>query len=123
MFDIYGGTPESNALIRTTTVPTMIAGGTKENIIPYMAKAYINFRMLPGTSVADVKERVTKMIDDERITISISSTPNEPSEVSGITSFGYQMISRTIKEVFPQVVTSPNLVIGATDARHYYSRK
>ena len=121
IFNIYGGTPEGDALIRTTTVPTMIAGGTKENIIPYMAKAYINFRMLPGTSVADVKERVAKMIDDEHITISISSTPNEPSEVSGITSFGYQMISRTIKEVFPQVVTSPNLVIGATDARHYYS--
>ncbi len=120
IFSTYGAEPSGNALIRTTTSPTIIQGGVKDNVIPYRAKALINFRTLPGTSSNDVRERIIKVIEDDRITVKKSSQSNEPSASSDISSFGYETIDKTIKEIFPNTLTAPNLVIGATDARHYY---
>ena len=112
--------PSSNAMIRTTTAPTIIRGGIKENIIPYEAYATINFRVLPGMSIAQVIERVANVIDEPRITISTGSFDSEAPKSSSTTSLGYKMIRQTIHEIFPGVLSSPNLVIGATDSRHYY---
>jgi len=41
-------TPTSNALIRTTIVPTIINSGVRDNVIPTFATAYVNSRILPG---------------------------------------------------------------------------
>ena len=112
--------PSGNALIRTTTAPTIISGGIKENVIPYEAHASVNFRILPGTSIAEVKERVIHTIDDDRIEVKEGSFNSEAPKSSGVDSFGYETIHTTIKQVFPQVVVTPNLVIGATDSRYYY---
>ena len=46
--------PATNALVRTTTAATMIAGGIKENVLPGEATAVINFRILPGDTIASV---------------------------------------------------------------------
>ncbi|MEO0471275.1 MAG: M20/M25/M40 family metallo-hydrolase, partial [Bacteroidota bacterium] len=40
--------------------------------------------------------------------------------VSPIGTKAYTNIERTIKEIFPQTLVTPSLVIGATDGRHYY---
>lgn len=109
-----------NALIRTTTAPTIIKGGIKENIIPYEATASVNFRILPGTTISDVKKRVIETINDDRIKIKQGSFNSEAPESSSVDSFGYETIHTTIKQIFPHVVVAPNLVIGATDSRYYY---
>ena len=44
---------------------------------------------------------------------------SEPSKVSSTDSEGYAIINQSIKEVFRDVVTVPNLMIGATDGRYY----
>ncbi|MBL6445894.1 M20 family peptidase [Fulvivirga sp. 29W222] len=112
--------PSGNALIRTTTAPTIINGGIKENVIPYEAHASINFRILPGTSIEDVKEHVINTIADDRIEVKEGSFNSEAPKSSSVNSFGYNTIHTTIKQIFPQVVVTPNLVIGATDSRYYY---
>lgn len=116
----YEAQASGNALIRTTTSPTIINAGIKDNIIPYEANASINFRTLPGTSIEAVKEQVRQTISDDRIKIGEGSFSSEAPEASSATSFGYKTINTTIKQVFPEVLTSPNLVVGATDSRHYY---
>ncbi len=116
----YEAQPSGNAIVRTTTAPTIISGGLKENVIPYQAKAVVNFRILPGTSIEEVKARVKEVINDERITISESAFNSEAPESSSVDSFGYQLLNKTIKQIFPDVITTPNLVVGATDSRHYY---
>ena len=39
---------ESNAMVHTTLVPTIVKAGIKDNVIPSIAKATINSRILPG---------------------------------------------------------------------------
>ncbi len=116
----YSKTPSGDALIRTTTAPTIIKGGIKDNVIPYQATATVNFRILPGSSIEEVKNRVVKLINDERIQVSEGDFSSEPPRASSTEAFGYVTLEKTIKQIFPDVIITPNLVIGATDSRHYY---
>ncbi|MFT6930834.1 MAG: carboxypeptidase PM20D1, partial [Sediminicola sp.] len=44
---IYEESASGNALVRTTTSPTIFNSGVKDNIIPLSASAVINFRIIP----------------------------------------------------------------------------
>ena len=57
-------TPSNAAALRTTTAPTMFRGGEKDNVLPSSAVATVNFRLLPGDSVAGVIARVKELIND-----------------------------------------------------------
>ena len=63
--------------------------------------------------------RVSELINDERIQISLRDFHSEASKVSSINSPSYSLINQSIKEIYPTVITVPNLVIGATDGRYY----
>ena len=120
IIDQFSSEPSGNALVRTTTAPTIFKAGVKDNVIPYSASATVNFRTLPGTSSADVKEHVREIINDERILISEGPFNSEAPLSSSATGFGYTTIEHTIHQIFPGVLTAPNLVVGATDSRYYY---
>ena len=112
--------PATNALIRTTTAATIIEAGVKENVLPVKARAVVNFRMLPGDSMASVLEHVRQTVDDPRVTVKLlGDRKSEPSFVSNTDSPSFKALVRTIRQVFPEVVVTPGLVLGATDSRHY----
>ncbi len=116
---IYQQTGPGRAVVQTTMVPTVFNSGIKENVVPSTASAIINFRILPGTTIEDVMEHVRKSIQDDRIHIQLRDFHSEPSKVSSIDTYGYSAINQTIKEIFREAITVPNLVIAATDGRHY----
>jgi carboxypeptidase PM20D1 len=115
------GSPVTDALIRTTTAPTMLEGGPKENVLPARARAVVNFRIRPGDSVAGVLAHVQATVADARVkAVPLpSAMRSEPSPESSIESSAFQTLARTIREVFPDALVVPSLVLGATDARHY----
>lgn len=115
----YEKSGPGNAMIRTTLVPTIINAGVKDNVVPTVAKATINLRLLPGDEVEAVIEQLKKIIDDDRIKFSKQSTIAEASAVTPIKSFGYTKIANAIQKSYPKLITSPFLVIGATDSRHF----
>lgn len=117
----FNNSPQSSAMIRTTTAPTMLRGGIKDNVLPTKASARINFRILPGETVESVANYVRKTINDNRVIISApdADKSQNPSVVSSTESFGFQIIQTTIKQLNPDVVIAPSLVIAATDSRHY----
>jgi carboxypeptidase PM20D1 len=39
--------------------------------------------------------------------------------VTGTASASYQTLNRTIREIYPDVIVAPGLMIAATDSRHY----
>ena len=45
---LLDSTPAMAALLRTTTAPTILEAGMKDNVIPGRARAVVNFRILPG---------------------------------------------------------------------------
>lgn len=113
--------PTVNAMLRTTTAATLIQGGVKENVLPSHAWAAVNFRILPGDTIDDVVQHVRRSVTDERVRVELSSrsTARNPSPVSPVDGEGFEILQRTIGEVFPGVLVAPFLVLGGTDARHY----
>jgi carboxypeptidase PM20D1 len=112
--------PSTNAGIRTTTAATIIEGGLKENVWPSRARAVVNFRILPGDSIERVMSHVGETINDSRIKVNrFGPFASEPSPASSVNAMGYQIIEKTIRQLFPEVLVAPALVIGGTDSRHY----
>jgi carboxypeptidase PM20D1 len=112
--------PTTNAMVRTTTAPTIFQAGMKDNVLPSHARAVINFRILPGDSIRTVMEHVTRVVDDERVEIGVGGRFSaEPSLVSRTDSDAFRTLERTIRSVVSDVVIAPYLVVVVTDARHY----
>ena len=103
----------------TTTAPTIIGGGVKNNVIPTTAEATINFRILPGESIETVREHIEATISD-KIRVETVGFLTNPSPVSGIDSEAYNNLEQTIRSVFPNSIVVPGLVGGGTDARYFY---
>ena len=116
---IYEESASGNALVRTTTSPTIFNSGVKDNIIPLSASATINFRIIPKETIATVLDHVNKIINDERITIKTGEFVSEPSKVSSTSSFGYKTLHKTISEIYPTALVTPYLVVAGTDSRHF----
>lgn len=117
---LLGRSPETNALLRTTTAVTVMNGGVKDNVLPTDAAANVNFRIMPGESTESVIARVGTIINDGRVHVEIAEkSSHEPSIVSDSNAPAYRTLEKTIRQVCPDVLVGPYLVLGATDARHY----
>jgi carboxypeptidase PM20D1 len=109
----------THAMLRTTTALTMVNAGNKDNVLPGMAEATVNFRMLPGDSVASMMAHVKSRADSDRFELYALPGASDPSPVSPTQSSSYQLINRTVREVFPGALVAPGLMIGGTDSRHF----
>tara|TARA_X000000950_G_scaffold281558_1_gene378528 strand:+ start:84519 stop:86015 length:1497 start_codon:yes stop_codon:yes gene_type:complete len=111
----------SNAMIRTTTAPTMISGSIKENVLPQNAVALVNFRIHPSDTMESVLAHVREVISGiDGVTADISQREgigNEASPVSPIDSRAYQTLAAVAAAAGGDVPVVPALVLGATDAR------
>jgi carboxypeptidase PM20D1 len=117
---IYEQSAAGNAMIRTTLAPTIIQAGMKDNVIPTVANATVNLRLLPGDSTTAVMTKLKQIIDDERVKIApLTEFLAEPSEVTPANGFAYKKIDQVIKKSVDGVLTAPFLMIGGTDSRHY----
>ena len=116
----FGAGPAGNAALRTTTAPTIIEAGVKENVLPGKARAVVNFRILPGNSIQDVMEHVRRTIANPRVKIArFGSSNSEPSFESDVRSPNFALLQRTISEIFSQTLVAPNLMVAGTDTKHY----
>lgn len=115
----FAKTNTGDAMIRTTMVPTIIEAGIKDNVVPTIATAVVNLRLLPGHTAQQAMEGVKQRINDNRVAIAPLSTISEASPVTPVSGFGYRKIAAAIQRSYPQVIASPFLVIGATDSRHF----
>lgn len=103
----------------TTTAPTIIDGGIKNNVIPTVAEATVNFRILPGETIASVQEHIKNTISD-KIKVEPVGFLTNPSPVSSIDSDAYKILEKTIRSMFPNSVVVPGLLGGGTDSRYFY---
>jgi carboxypeptidase PM20D1 len=109
----------TNAMLRTTTALTVFNAGNKDNVIPGQAEATVNFRLLPGDTREHVLQHVKEQVGSERFEVTPLPFSSEPSPVTPTQSESYQLISRTIRAVFPDAIVAPGLMIAATDSRHF----
>jgi len=103
----------------TTTAPTIIDGGVKNNVIPTVAEATINFRILPGETIESVKAHIEATVSDKVRVEPVGHLTN-PSPVSSVESEAFQILAKTIRGQNPEALVVPGLVGGGTDARNFY---
>jgi carboxypeptidase PM20D1 len=120
---ILEASPDSNATLRTTSAATIFNAGTKDNVMPSRATAVVNFRILPGDTVASVIEHTKEVVDDPRVKMQpiAGEPPSEPSARSPADSPDFQLIQKTLAEVYPGAVVAPFVFVAATDSKHYAS--
>jgi len=111
--------PFTNATIRTTLAVTMFESGAQDNVLPRQARAVINLRILPGDTIEGVTSQIRNVLHDHRITVRPIGILREPSSQSRVDSWGFTMVDRTIRQVFPDTLVAPFLVLGSTDSYHY----
>lgn len=116
---IYQGSNTSNALVRTTTAPTVVNAGIKDNVIPTKAEAVANFRILPGETSDDVIDHLKTVISDDRVRLLKLQEVKEPSPVSPVNGFGFETIHKTIRQVYPEALIAPTMMLAASDSRKY----
>ena len=115
-------TPSSAAMMHTTTSPTMLSAGIKDNVLPPEATAVVNFRIRPGETVATVTSRVRALIHDTLISVEPTDSARvDPSPVSDTKSAAYRLIESTIRTMAPgeSMPVLPYLVVGGTDAKFW----
>ena len=109
----------TNAMMRTTTALTVVNAGNKENVLPGRAEAIVNFRILPGDTIESVTAYVKGVVADERVEVAPLGEGFNPSSVSSPQAESYRVVERTIRDVFPDRLVAPGLMLAASDARHF----
>ncbi len=112
-------TGPTEATVRTTTALTIFNAGDKDNVLPGNAAATVNFRLIPGDTQASVTDHVRRTIANDRISIEPSPGNADPTPVTASSGESYRALNRTIREIFPDVIVAPGLMVAATDSRHY----
>lgn len=109
------------AMVRTTTALTMFNAGLKENVLPSQARALVNFRILPGDDSEQVLSHAREVVDDPAVAVNFMNTAGtrEPSKISAIDTPAFQLLGKTVKQVFDNALFAPGLVLAGTDTRHY----
>ncbi|WP_067541589.1 M20/M25/M40 family metallo-hydrolase [Nocardia crassostreae] len=110
--------PQTEAMVRTTTAPTVIHGGVKQNVLPQQAEAFVNFRILPGDSVADVLAHCRRVVRDKQVSIELQGAASEPS-ADPSAGPAFDLVAELAREVVPEIAVTVGIVPGATDSRHY----
>jgi carboxypeptidase PM20D1 len=112
--------PEMNGSTRSTTALTIIRGGLEDNTVPPEASAVVNFRLLPGDTIADVLWHAKKVINDDRVKFSpIEGKFNEALPVSSNKGPAYQGLSKVVQQVFGPYPVAPFVMLGGTDCMHF----
>lgn len=115
--NILLGKSATAAVTRTTIAPTVLNAGDKENILPEKATATVNLRVMPGDTLASLKQQMTEIIDDKAVTIEL--TGDEASKVSDTNNAAFKQIQQAIVSTHEETIAVPYIMIGASDAKHY----
>ena len=110
--------PVINAMIRTTTAPTMLEGSIKTNVLPIEATALINFRLHPRDTIESVTNHVKNAVESKDVEVRLLGG-REASGISEWKSPGYEIIASSLNKVYGEVVSVPGIMIAASDTRHY----
>ena len=117
------GGASTNAMLRTTTALTMLQAGNKDNVLPGRAEATVNFRMLPGDTREDVlrhvRAQVGRVVPDQQLEVTGLPGGKEASQVAPTDAAPYQTLARTVRELFPDALVAPGLMVAGTDSVHY----
>jgi carboxypeptidase PM20D1 len=109
---------ELNALMRTTCCFTVLEGGPAYNVMPAVAKAGANLRILQGETMETAFARLRRTINDPRVEMR-KVYGFDPSPVANLAGSGWSSVERSVRSTWTEAIVSPYLMVACTDSRHY----
>jgi acetylornithine deacetylase/succinyl-diaminopimelate desuccinylase-like protein len=103
------------AMMKDTLSITVLKAGEKENVIPDLAEATLDIRLLPDRDPETFLAGLKQLINDDRVEIQQPHTPPE-TRVSDMDSEFFTTLAGVIDELVPNSVTAPMMTPGTTDS-------
>ena len=108
--------PRLNAMLRTTCVATLMDAGHATNALPQRARANVNCRIFPGVAIEDVRQMLTRVLADAKITVT-TVLPSDPVVLPPpLTTAIMKPIEQVTRQVYPGIEVVPVLQAAGTDA-------
>jgi len=115
----------NNAIQQSTISITSLRSGVgdppRANVIPSVAEATIDCRVLPGTSAAQWIKEVERRLADQTIKIEVIYEGDDPVVTPQDTRF-YRALESAVKRHHPDAVVTPMVVPYGTDANGFRAK-
>ncbi len=107
-----------NAILRNTISVTRLAGSGKVNVIPPVARAELDVRLLPGQEPQQVLAELRRVVSDSLVSIEPLGV-SWPATESPVESELVRAVRRVAERHFPGVLVTTPPLTGFTDS-HYF---
>ena len=115
----------NNAIQRSTVSLTSLRSGVgdppKVNVIPSVAEATLDCRVLPGTTAAQWLKEIERRVTDPSIKVEVIYEGDDPVVTPQDTTF-YHALESAVKRHHPDAIVTPMVVPYGTDANGFRPR-
>lgn len=108
------------AMLSNTISATTIKAGIKHNVIPAIAEATLDCRLLPGVRPEDFQQELEAIIDDPKVTV--ERVFAGWSEANSFDTELFNVIENVIHDHIEDAVVVPGVTVGFTDSRTLRNR-
>jgi len=103
------------AMLHNTATPTMLQAGSRVNVIPSVAEARVDGRIVPNQTKESFRAEMGAVLGDQvEIEFLDYGAPLESRPDSPL----FEVIRQVMMETMPDAVLVPYMLTGATDAKH-----
>jgi acetylornithine deacetylase/succinyl-diaminopimelate desuccinylase-like protein len=115
----------NNAIQRSTIAVTTLRSGVGEppkgNVIPSVAEATLDCRVLPGTTKDQWMREVRTRLNDPTIEVEVINEGDDAGVTTQDSSF-YRALEAAVKRHHPEAIVTPIVVPFTTDANKYRAK-
>ena len=102
-------------MLRNTVSATIVRAGDKINVVPAEIEVELDGRTLPGFGPDDLIAELGAIVGDDVELELIRHDPGPPEADLGL----FDTLAATLREMDPEGIPIPLLLVGVTDARHF----
>ncbi len=116
----FSSVPSQNAMVRDTVTPTMLGASQKTNVLPPVAYAEVDCRLLPGTDPKAFLKTMRKVIGDDSIKIDVvlNFPPVSSPQISPLMTTIRTLAAKSDKSEVVPIMTA-----GFTDSHYFRGKK
>ncbi len=110
-----------DAMIRHTKVITMLQSGSKINVVPPEASAFVDCRLIPGARKEAYLEKIRMVLGDQGIKVEVVESGRE-SPVSPPQKPLFSAIESVAYRHEPRAIVTPFMMTGGSDSSYLRNR-
>jgi acetylornithine deacetylase/succinyl-diaminopimelate desuccinylase-like protein len=118
--------PYYNALLHTTCVATMLAGGHAPNALPQSVRATVNCRIFPGEDPEEVHKTLEKVVADPNVKVTVVPEKTADGKLIPVVAVPpsallpelTKALEQTLSTMWPALPVVPTMSTGASDGKY-----